>query len=307
MLSSCQQKPGEELDGSTHHQSVRQLHSWRHEPARVPRSPHRVDRLGRGGHGAAAAPAERLRQGATVPADDPRLAIETTGYDTPDGKVTGYLARLKAKGKRPARRRDPREPRAQAAHQGRRRGASRSKASSRFGVDLLSHHGRHAQPTRTRRATMIGKLNLDDTAAQLAAAVPFLDEARRVDRQGRRGRLLLGRRHGQPAGRRRARAQRAASPITARQIPAGRGAEDHGAAAAALRGARRARSTPASRPTRRRSRPTASATPVYVYEGANHAFNNDTNAARYNKEAADLAWGRTLAFFKENLGAPKGA
>ena len=40
---------------------------------------------------------------------------------------------------------------------------------------------------------------------------------------------------------------------------------------------------------------------VYVYEGAQHAFNNDTSAARYNKEAADLAWGRTIAFFKEKL------
>jgi carboxymethylenebutenolidase len=40
---------------------------------------------------------------------------------------------------------------------------------------------------------------------------------------------------------------------------------------------------------------------VYVYEGAQHAFNNDTSAARYNKEAADLAWGRTVAFFKEKL------
>lgn len=28
---------------------------------------------------------------------------------------------------------------------------------------------------------------------------------------------------------------------------------------------------------------------IHVYEGANHAFNNDTSAARYNKEAADLA------------------
>ncbi len=37
------------------------------------------------------------------------------------------------------------------------------------------------------------------------------------------------------------------------------------------------------------------------YEGAQHAFNNDTNAARYNKAAADLAWGRTVAFFKEKL------
>jgi len=40
---------------------------------------------------------------------------------------------------------------------------------------------------------------------------------------------------------------------------------------------------------------------VYIYEGVNHAFNNDTNSTRYNKEAADLAWGRTIAFLKENL------
>lgn len=38
---------------------------------------------------------------------------------------------------------------------------------------------------------------------------------------------------------------------------------------------------------------------LHMYEGANHAFNNDTNAARYNKEAADLAWGRTVAFLKK--------
>lgn len=40
---------------------------------------------------------------------------------------------------------------------------------------------------------------------------------------------------------------------------------------------------------------------IYVYEGANHAFNNDTGAARYNKEAAELAWGRTIAFLKKYL------
>jgi carboxymethylenebutenolidase len=41
---------------------------------------------------------------------------------------------------------------------------------------------------------------------------------------------------------------------------------------------------------------------LHMYEGANHAFNNDTNAARYNKEAADLAWGRTVAFLKKHAG-----
>jgi carboxymethylenebutenolidase len=38
---------------------------------------------------------------------------------------------------------------------------------------------------------------------------------------------------------------------------------------------------------------------LFIYEGVNHAFNNDTNAARYNKDAADLAWGRTVAFLKK--------
>ena len=38
---------------------------------------------------------------------------------------------------------------------------------------------------------------------------------------------------------------------------------------------------------------------LYMYEGANHAFNNDTNAARYNKDAAELAWSRTVAFLKK--------
>jgi carboxymethylenebutenolidase len=41
---------------------------------------------------------------------------------------------------------------------------------------------------------------------------------------------------------------------------------------------------------------------LHMYEGANHAFNNDTNSARYNKEAADLAWGRTVAFLKKHAG-----
>jgi len=40
---------------------------------------------------------------------------------------------------------------------------------------------------------------------------------------------------------------------------------------------------------------------IFIYEGAGHAFNNDTGP-RYNKEAADLAWERTIGFFREKLG-----
>lgn len=40
---------------------------------------------------------------------------------------------------------------------------------------------------------------------------------------------------------------------------------------------------------------------IYVYDGVNHAFNNDTSAARYDKAAADLAWSRTVEFLKAKL------
>jgi hypothetical protein len=38
------------------------------------------------------------------------------------------------------------------------------------------------------------------------------------------------------------------------------------------------------------------------YPGTQHGFNNDTTP-RYDAAAANLAWERTIAFFKANLGA----
>lgn len=40
---------------------------------------------------------------------------------------------------------------------------------------------------------------------------------------------------------------------------------------------------------------------LYMYEGAQHAFHNDTAGPRYNEAAAKLAWGRTVKFFNEKL------
>ena len=40
---------------------------------------------------------------------------------------------------------------------------------------------------------------------------------------------------------------------------------------------------------------------MHYYSGVNHAFNNDTNKARYDEDAAELSWKRTVAFLKENL------
>jgi len=39
---------------------------------------------------------------------------------------------------------------------------------------------------------------------------------------------------------------------------------------------------------------------AFIYEGTQHGFNNDTTP-RFNKEAADLAWKRTLSFFEQHL------
>ena len=40
---------------------------------------------------------------------------------------------------------------------------------------------------------------------------------------------------------------------------------------------------------------------IFIYDGANHAFNNDSSPTRYNAEVAKLAWDRTLKLFKETL------
>ncbi len=39
----------------------------------------------------------------------------------------------------------------------------------------------------------------------------------------------------------------------------------------------------------------------FTYPGVDHAFNNDTSAERYDKAAADLAWGRSIAFLHKYL------
>lgn len=39
---------------------------------------------------------------------------------------------------------------------------------------------------------------------------------------------------------------------------------------------------------------------AHIYEGANHGFHNDSTP-RYDEEAANLAWSRTVDFFKTNL------
>jgi len=40
---------------------------------------------------------------------------------------------------------------------------------------------------------------------------------------------------------------------------------------------------------------------LHIYDGVNHAFNNDTSPTRYDATAAKLAWERTIDLFKDKL------
>ena len=41
---------------------------------------------------------------------------------------------------------------------------------------------------------------------------------------------------------------------------------------------------------------------MHMYPNTQHGFHNETTP-RYDEAAARLAWSRTLAFFKQNLGS----
>jgi carboxymethylenebutenolidase len=243
-------------------------------------------------------------QAAIVAADDARLATERLAYDSPKGKINGYLARATAKGKRPV---------VLVIHENRGLNPHLEDVARRFAlegylayaVDLLSLVG--GTPASEDAARELHpKMNQDDAVAALVAAVSFLkthpESTGKVGAVGYCfGGLMINR-------------LAASSPeldagvayygrqIPAAQVPNIKAAlllhyaetdEAVNAGIAAYEAALKANNKTYT---------------LYTYPGTQHAFNNDTGAARYNKAAADLAYSRTLAFFAQHLGAPpKGA
>ena len=237
---------------------------------------------------------------AVVSPDDARLAISTVTYDAAGTKISGYLARFKYLSKRPA---------VILIHENRGlnphfEDLARRVALEGFlalAVDMLSPLGGTPKDEDKAR-DMMGSLKLDDTEKQLAAAVPFLEQ--HAESTGRVG--AIGFCWGGAMVNRLAAASpslKAGVAYYGRQIPAERvpaiqaavllqyaGNDDPvNAGIAAYEAALKANNKKYL---------------IHRYEGAQHAFNNDTNAARYNKLAADLAWERTVAFLKEQLGTP---
>ena len=236
---------------------------------------------------------------ATVAPDDARLAIDTVSYDAAGTRIGGTLARLKAKGKRPA---------VIVIHENRGLNPHIQDIARRIAlegfltlaVDMLSPLG--GTPADEDKARdMIGTLNAGDTARRIAAAVPFLEQ--HMESTGKVG--IVGFCWGGGIVNRIAvlapdlkagviyyGLQVPADQVTAIQAPlllhyAGLDQRVNAGIAAY----EAALKTANKRYT------------IYIYPNVNHAFNNDTSN-RYDKPAADLAWSRTIAFFMKNLGAP---
>ena len=236
---------------------------------------------------------------AVVASDDARLAIDAVPYEAPGVRINGYLARLKSKGKRPA---------FIVIHENRglnphiqdiaRRIALEGFLS--FAVDMLSPLG-GTPPDEDKARDMIGKLKPDETAKQIAAAVPFL--AAHAESTGNVGAVGfcwgggMVNRIAVLAPELKAGVAYYGLQVPADQVAAIRAPlllhyagldERVNAGIAAYEAALKAAGKRFT---------------IHVYPNVNHAFNNDTGN-RYDKPAADLAWSRSIAFFKENLGAP---
>jgi len=265
-----------------------------------------LDRLGELAGSAAAAAAlvglleNDYARAAMIAPDDAQFSTERVSYDSPKGKIDGYLARAKSKGKRPA---------VLVIHENRGLNPHLEDVARRlaaegflaYAVDLLSLVG--GTPANEDAARELHtKMNQDDAVVALVAAVSFLkghpESTGKVGAVGFCfGGLMINR-------------LAASSPeldagvaYYGRQVPADQVpnikaalllhyAENDEAVNAGIAAYEAALKANNKKYT------------IYVYPGTQHAFNNDTGAARYNKAAADLAWERTLAFFKENLGTP---
>jgi carboxymethylenebutenolidase len=262
-----------------------------------------VDRLAQVAGGAAAAATllgvlQNDYAGAAVIAeDDPRLSTEAASYGAAGAKVSGYLARLKGAARRPA---------VVVIHENRGlnphiKDVARRLAVDGFlalGVDALSPlGGTPADEDKARE--MIGTLDRTETAARYAAAVPFL--AAHPESNGKVGAVgfCWG---GAMANRLAAAGTSLAASVAYYGMPLPVEEVPKITAPLVLHYAGLDERINAAVPAYEEAlKKNGKAYEAYTYPGANHAFNNDTNAARYDKAAADLAWGRTLAFLRKHL------
>jgi len=237
---------------------------------------------------------------AIVPENDPVLNAQRVSYDSPKGKVNGYLVRAKGTAKRPA---------VVVIHENRGlnphlEDVARRLAKEGFlaiAVDLLSVSGGTPADEDKARETH-EKTNREDMIAEAVAAVTFLkNHAESTGKVGAVGFCFGGGVVNRMA---------TDSPDLAAAVPY-YGAQPPADKVPPIKAALLLQYAAIDDNINKGIEAYEAALKAnnkkytkHMYEGAQHAFNNDTNAARYNKAAADLAWGRTLAFFRDELGVP---
>jgi carboxymethylenebutenolidase len=241
-------------------------------------------------------------QAPTVAEDDKSLATARVEFDAGGTKIAGFLARLKAGGKSAGARR----PAVLVIHENRGLNPHIQDVARRFAVegflalapDMLSPLG--GTPADQDQATkMIGSLKGEETVTRLAAAVRFL--ASHPESTGKVG--VVGFCWGGGLVNQLAAAGTSLNAGVAyygRQLPAAEVPKI--SAPLMLHYAGLDERINAGIPDYEAALKANNKTyELFMYDGANHAFNNDTNAARYNKQAAGLAWGRTIRFLKKYL------
>ena len=235
----------------------------------------------------------------TVPANDPRLVSETASFDSPQGKISGYLVRPKEKGKRPA---------VLVIHENRGLSPHIKDVARRLavegylalGVDLLSPLG-GTPDDEDKARDLHTKLNRADPTANVAAVSFLKTHPESSGKVGAVGFCAGGEMSNQLA---------AASPeVDAVVTYYGRATPTDKVpnikAPLLLHYAENDQGVNSTVPAFKEAlEKNNKKFTMHTYPGTQHSFNADTSAARYNKEQADIAWGRTIAFFKENLGTP---
>ena len=239
-------------------------------------------------------------QAAIVAANDARLVSERVSYDLPKGKINGYLVRLTAMGKRPAiivieenRGLNPH------IEDIARRLAIEGFLA--FAPDLLSVSG-GTPPDEDQARELHSKTDPRDITAAAIAAVPFM--LTHAESNGNVG--IVGFCFGGGVANRMAAASpelKAVVVYYGLQIPADEVPAIHAPLLLHYAGLDE-RVNAGIEAYELALKANNKRYTIYIYPGVNHAFNNDTGGARYSKEAADLAWERTLAFFKKYLGEP---
>jgi carboxymethylenebutenolidase len=236
-----------------------------------------------------------------VAGDDARIVTERVSFDSSKGTIGGYLARGKDKGKRPA---------VLVIHENRGLNPHIEDVTRRvalegflaYGIDLLSLVG-GTPPSEDEARTLHGTLNQDDAVAALADSVAFL--GKHAESTGKVG--AVGFCFGGLMVNRLAVASKALDAGVAyygRQVPAEQVPNIR--APLLLHYAENDAGVNAGIETYEAAlKANNKAFTIHRYAGAQHAFNNDTGAARYHKEAADLAWKRTVEFFRQHLGAAR--